>query len=206
MIKSDKEVLWRPGRVYVPQSEFSGWLGATTVRVGQGVGAPVEQEISTLSVVGAFLDTAGDELNHNMLLPSDLDVHQKVEVRIHFTTGSATAADTIAWKFFYTQIVPNVTTIIEPATALGAAIASMTVTGTAYSYQTTGWGQILPGVLSEKAEAILFKVELDAFAAGLTEDKFLLGVEFRYTPKRLQGPDGMSLPAKPTLAMLGKVY
>lgn len=80
----------------------------------------------------------------------------------------------------------------------------MTVTGTAYSYQTTSWGWINGGVISNKAEAILLEVELQAFAAGLTEDKIFLGLELAYTPKRLKGPDGMAQRASFTQHMLGK--
>lgn len=206
MIKQDKELLWRPGRVYIPVSEFTGLIGTAGVRAGVGVGAPIEQEISSIAIVGILMDTAADELNHNMLLPYDFDTAHNLYYRVHFTTASATAADTIEWLVRYTQIIPNVTTMIDPATAASKDIVSMTVTGTALSYQTTSWGWINGGVISNKAEAILLEVELQAFAAGLTEDKFLLGLELAYTPKRLKGPDGMAMRASFPLSMLGKAY
>lgn len=200
-------MLWRPGRIFIPQGAFSGWMGgATTVRVGLGAGAPVEQEVGALGYCGALFDTAGDELAHVMALPEDLDVAQPLFVRCHFITNSATAADTVDWKVLYTPVTPNVTTSIDPVTALTTPIAQMAVLGTAAAYQTSPWGIIKGGVISEKAEILIFKCELDAFAVGLTEDKFFMGAEFRYTPKRLQGPDGMGISARPTLAMLGKAY
>jgi hypothetical protein len=141
------------------------------------------------------------------LLPYDFDTTKPLFVRVHWSSGSATAADTITWLFEYTAITPNVTAIVAPATALTTTIAEDTVgVATANIWCTTEWGQIAGNTISQKAEAMTFEVEMDAFAAGLTEAKHLLGVEFRYTPKRLQGPDGMSLPAKSTLAMLGKAY
>ena len=206
MIKNDKELLWRPGRMFIPVSQFSGIIGAAGVSAGVGTGAPVQQEVSTFGIVGILMDTAGDELNHMTMLPYDFDTAHPLYARVHFTTGSATAADTIDWLFRYTQLVPNVTTLVDPSTTPAVNIVQMTVTGTAYSYQVTSWARINGGVISNKAEAILCEVELDAFAAGLTEDKFLLGLELMYTPRRLNGVDGKSNPSKPTLSMLGKVF
>ena len=44
------------------------------------------------------------------------------------------------------------------------------------------------------------------FAAGLTEDKFPPGLEIRYTPRRLWGPDGMGHEAKAPTFIAGKTY
>jgi hypothetical protein len=206
MIKSDKELLWRPGRVFIPISAFSGIIGAAGVSVGAHTGAPVQQEISTIGLVGLLMDTDGDEINHLMQLPYDFDRDYPMYTRVHFTTGSATAADTIAWLVRFLAITPNVTTLISPATAQATDVASMTVTGTAYSYQTTSWGKINGGVFTKANESVAWEVELDTFAVGLTEDKLLLGLELMYTPKRLQGVDGMAQPAKATQTMLGKSY
>jgi hypothetical protein len=205
VIKSDKELLWRPAHRFIPVSAFTGLIGTAGVRAGTGTGAPVEQEISTLGINAVLMDTAADELNHLEMLPDDFDTKKNMYVRVHFTTASATAADTITWLVRYLQIVPNVTTLISAATATNTLIAQMTVTGTALSYQVSPWGVINGGVISEKAEMIQWEVEMDEFAVGLTEDKFLLGLEIMYTPKRLQGPDGMLRPAKATAAMLSKV-
>ena len=218
MIKQDRELLWRPGRAYIPVSMFTGVTsvalneGGTTVfaigaaLAGVHTGAPIMQEISTIGYTGLLMDTAGDEVNHLMQLPYDFDPAHNMYTRVHFTTGSVTAADTIEWLVRYLAITPNVTTLISPATVENTDIASMTVTGTAYSHQVTGWGVIKGGSFTGLHEMVCWEVELQAFAAGLTEDKLLLGLELMYTPKRLQGPDGMSQPAKAPLAMLGKVY
>jgi len=206
MIKHDSEMLWKPGRVFVPQSEMSGWLGTTATDVGQGAGAPIQKEISTFGIVGAFFDTADDELGHFMQIPYDLDPAQSVYFRAHFTTGSATAADTITWKVLYRALTPNVTAIIDPTVALSTAIAQQTLFGTAYTYEVSPWGILNPGLITEKTEALVVKVAMAEFAGGLTEDKFFLGFEMRYTPKRLMGPNGMGHPAKPALSLLGKAY
>jgi len=204
MIKGDKEILWRPGRVYVPASTMTGMIGAAGVDAGVHTGAPVQQEISTIGLVGILMDTAGDEVNHLMQLPYDFDTKHNMYVRVHYTTASATAADTIEWLVRYLAITPNVTTLASPSTACNTDIASMTVTGTALSHQVTSWGVIKGGSFSEKNEAVAWEIELQAFAAGLTEDKFLLGLEIAYTPRRLQGVDGMQMPSKFPAYMLAK--
>lgn len=202
---SDKCFSWRPGRIYIPVSEFTGWLGAAGVSAGAGNGAPVQQEISTFGIVACLMDTAGDLLDHNLMLPYDVDLKRDMRFRVHWTSGSATTADTIDWKVFYKGLVPNTTTIAAASTALTTAVAQDTVVG-AYAYQTTAYGLLKGGTLAQNVESLMLQVEMDAFAAGLTEDKFLLGLEIVYSPKRLRGPDGMAHPADMPTAALGSLY
>jgi len=202
---SDKCFEWRPGRLYIPVSTFTGWLGAAGVSVGANTGAPVQQEVSTFGVVGCLMDTAGDVLDHHLVLPGDVDLKRDIRFRVHWTSGSATTADTIDWKVFYRSIIPDTTTIAAAATVLDTVIAQDTVIG-AYTWQRTAYGILKGGTMGQTVESVMLQVELDAFAAGLTEDKFLLGLEMVYTPKRLRGPDGMSHPATLPTAALGSLY
>ena len=202
---SDKCFEWRPDALFIPSVNFTGLIGAAGVSVGASTGAPVTQEISTLGTVAVMMDTAGDVVDHLMMLPRDLDLKKPIKFRVHWTSGSATTADTIDWKVFVKGFVPDVTTIIEAATALTTVIAQDTVAG-AYIYQTTAYGTLLGGTFAQNIEALAVSVELDAFAAGLTEDKFLIGLEIVYSPKRLRGPDGMAHPATLPTTALGSQY
>lgn len=202
---SDAHFEWRPKRLYIPVPSFSGILGAAGVSVGASTGAAVQQEISTFGVVSILMDTAGDVLDHNLQLPHDIDIAKDIRFRVHWTSGSATTADTITWKVFYLPIVPNTTTIAAASTALTTVIAGDTVEG-AYIWQATEWGILKGGTLAANVEALMLQVELDAFAAGLTEDKFPLGLEMAYSPKKLRGPDGMKHNAKLPLRMLDNAY
>lgn len=202
---SDYNIEWRPGRVYFPVSEFTGLIGAAGVSAGTGPGAPVQQEISTFGLNAVLLDTAGDALDHNFHLPYDVDRNRPIKFRVHWTSGSSTTADTIDWKVFYLAIVPDSTTIAAATTALGSTIAQDTVIG-AYTWQVSAYGAIAAGTLAPNVEAMTVQVEMDAFAAGLTEDKFLLGLEMLYTPKRMRGVDGMKHEAHPATFMLGNAY
>lgn len=204
-VYSDKSFEWRPARVHIPVSSFTGILGAAGVSVGAGGGAPVQQEISTFGIVGILMDTAGDLLDHNWSLPADLDREKDILFRLHWTSGSATTADTITWKVFYKPIVPDVTTIAAASTALDTVIAQDTVAG-AYIWQATSWGVLNGGTLAYDVEKLMLQVELDAFAVGLTEDKFPLELEIAYTPKRLRGPDGMARNAALPSPMLSNIY
>ena len=202
---SDAVMEWRPGRVHIPIANFTGILGAAGVSVGANTGAPVQQEISTFGVVSILMDTAGDVIDTNWSLPYDVDIKKDISFRVHWTSGSATTADTIDWKVFYKAIVPDSTTIAAASTALDTVIAQDTVVG-AYTWQATAWGVLKGGTLANTVEKPMLQVELDAFAAGLTENIFPLELEIAYSPKRLRGPDGMKHGAKLPLTMLGNAY
>ena len=214
MIKSDKELLWRPGRLYIPVQRFA-WAynatGAAGVKV-VGAGTPSATnlaftEIGTTGVVGVVMEAAGDSAMGNTQLPYDVDRAHPIYLRVHWSSGSTDTADTITWLVQYTAIVPNTTAIIDPATALSTVIAVDTVpVATANIWCATEWGKINGNTLAKNVEAITFEVEMDAFAVGLSEAKHLLGLEIAYTPKKLQGVDGMKQQAKMATYMLGNAF
>lgn len=204
-LKQNSRLRMRPRHLFVPISTFTGMIGAAGVDVGAHTGAPIQQEISTIGLVGLLMDTAADEVNHLMQLPSDFDRTHPLYIAVNYTTGSADPADTITWLIRYLAIVPNVTTLISPATAVAKEVGIQTVTGTAYTMQKTGYARINGGAIADNVELIALEVELDAFAAGLTEDKILLGVDLMYTPKFLQY-GSMKAEAKEAIYMLSEKY
>lgn len=211
-LKHDSEFAWRPGRIWLPVTGFSNYIGAAGVTAGIHTGAPVFQEIgTTLGVAGVLMDTAADEVNTYLPLPGDIDLSKRIYFRVHWCTTSVTTADTIDWRVWYRPIIANVTAIIAigdtGGTALDKVIPQDTVpTTTASTWNITDEGYMDAGKLSEQTEGLLLSLELHAFAAGLTEEKFPLGVEIRYTPKRLWGPDGMQQEAKAPTFIAGKTY
>ena len=216
LMKSDAEMLWKPGRVFIPAWNFSlqqaaldgNAASADTVLISAASAANWE-EINSLGVSGLDMSTDGEEVNTLQLLPYDLDRKRPVYVRVHYTTGSSDTADTVLWKVRYLKIVPNTTVIVSAATDLDTAVATHTLTvGTAYAWYATAYGAILPQAtaIADNVEAIEWEVEMDTKAAGLSEDIFFLGLEVAYTPKRLYGPDGMRHPAKMPSYMLGDSY
>lgn len=209
MIKADKELLWRPGRVYYPAMYFTG-MSVSAINEGgaandaYGVnwegshtGAPISKEISTFGINGILLDTATDSVGHYAAIPYDLDPRHPIYMRVVWSSGSTDTADTVQWTVTYKQLVPNVTALATAATALNKTIAAQDVpVATAYAICKTAWGRINGGVITDTAEDWTLLVEMTSFDVGLSEDKFFLGLEVAYTPRRLQGVDGMQMPSK----------
>src|SRR6476659_1999967 len=106
-IKQDKELLWRPGRIYYPAATFTGILGAAGVSVGAHTGAPVQQEITTMGIVSILMDTATDALVTDGMIPYDLDPAHPVYARVVWTCGSTDTADTTLWTLLYRTMIPN---------------------------------------------------------------------------------------------------
>lgn len=222
-MKHDAQIQWRPGRIWIPAMHFNGVSvaaldegGSATFAYGAGwvgahTGAPISKEISTFGVNGILMDTAADEVNTYMPLPYDIDLNKRIYARVHWTSGSTDTADTVTWKVWYKPIVFNVTALAaigaSGGTALDVVVAADDVpVGTAYAWAVTEEGYMDAGKLPENTEALMWSVELDAFDVGLSEDKFLLGLEIRYTPRRLWGPDGMLHEAKAPIHIAGKTY
>lgn len=219
MFKHDSAFRWRPGRIYYPAMFFTG-MSVSAINEGgaandaYGVnwegshtGAPISKEISTFGINGILLDTAGDMLVTDGMIPADLDPQKDVKVRVVWASGSSDTADTVTWIVTYKTLVPNVTALDTPATALDTTITAMDVpVATAYAICKTAWGVIKGGTINELAENWIWNVEMDAFDAGLTEDKFLLGLEIAYSPRKLYGGDGMLSAADYPIRTLSKQY
>lgn len=219
MFNQDSAFNWRPGRIYIPAMSFTG---VTTAAVNEGgaashgvgvlwagthTGAPISKEISTFGINGMLLDTAGDMVATDCIIPYDLDPAKDVKCRVVWCSGSTDTADTVTWIVTYNAQVPNVTALQEPAAALDTTIAADDVpVATAYALCKTEWGIIKGGTISDLAEHWTWLVEMDAFDAGLAEDKFLLGLEIAYTPRRLREGSGMLRNADYPTYALGKQF
>lgn len=140
-------------------------------------------EVNSTGLFGVKINTAGHAVRHLMAWPWDYDNSKPLYARIYWTSGSSDTADTIAWKLFYKARSANndlLTATID--TALTTVIPSDTVpTASAYTLCRTEKGTLAANTVRPNDLAEI-EVELDAFAGGLAEDKFFLGVEFLYVP------------------------
>lgn len=211
--KRDSRFWWKPSRVFIPAWSFSlqqaaldgNAANADTVLISAASAANWE-EINSLGVSGLDMSTDAEEVNTLQMLPYDLDIKHPVYVRVHYTTGSSDTADTVLWKVRYLPIQPNVTEIVSAATALDEVIATDTIpVATAYVWTATEWGRINANTLTNRVEAIQWEVEMDTKDTDISEDIFFLGLEIRYTPKRLQYRDGMKHEAKAGTFMLADI-
>ena len=218
-VYSDKRIEWRPGRLYLPAMCFTG-MSVSAINEGgaandaYGVnwegshtGAPISKEISSFGFNGVLLDTNGDQVVTDHLLPYDFDIAKNAYVRVHWACGSTDTANTIDWKVLYRALIPEVTALAAPSTALNTVIAQDLVpVATAYTVNRSPWGTINAGSIDPAAEHMAWLVEMTTFAVGLSEDKFLLGLELLYSPKRMRGPDGMAREASIPVSMLDNRY
>ena len=164
--------------------------------VTAGTNNPPLVEIGTTGLVALKTNTQNDDISHLMPIPWDLDRHQATRARVWWACESVTAADTILWAVLYKVLTAGTTAIAAPATALDTVINAATLgTTTAKVIQASSWGIINAGKIVNTANLIGLLVKLSNFAAGLTEDKYLLGLELEYTRRTANTPRNQ-LPGK----------
>lgn len=157
-----------------------------------GSGNPYLAEIGTIGLVGLRTNTDGDDVHHLMRIPLHWDHKYPVYVRVVWATASTTNSDTVTWKVLFNLLEPTTTLLnrlIAPATALDTAIPQDTVVGGfGPQVMVTENGVInadtlTPDVPAKPYQYIQLLVEMDAKEEELTEDLFLVGLEFEYTPR-----------------------
>lgn len=155
---------------------------------------------------GCLMTAAGDDVRQWVRIPGDLDPQYNVYARVHWTSAAAAVgARDITWKVMYHALLVN-STVAAPSTVLNKVIPVDTPTGTAHQWQMTDEGVINGGVLSERTEMLGLIVEMDAFNAALSESKYFMGLELRYTPRRFYYGDGMYHEAKAPVSTISRHY
>lgn len=172
---------------YIPVTQFQGLTTAATVFVSVGAGAPIFQEVSTFGINGCLLDSDADEVSHLMRIPTKWDRDNNIYVRFIFATESATAADTILWKFLYGLFTPGTDALAAPATALDTVLASQTVKGTTRTLERSVVAGVLNGGTIPDADLYMAFTCIKVSDVGIAESIFFLGVEFEYTEKKYHG-------------------
>ena len=180
--------------LFIPSTSFSsmGLVDGTPSIASAATGNSVLASVG--STFTAFkIGSATDEIAHLMAMPSFIDTNEPVYVRCHWTSASSTTADTLTPTVTYRQIADggdiasaSSGTGYTGDKALDIVIPADNVTG-AGDLQVTQAGTINSSSLDdEQYDAIEFILRF-AFAAGLTEDKFFLGLELFYLPKLTPG-------------------
>ena len=155
-----------------------------TLLVSAGVGNPILMEIPALGFMAMLMEAAADDVRHIMPMPSDMDRYNPIRVRVWWSSeAAAVTTRDITWKFLYGALTSETSAIAAPATELNTALVVDAVVGTAKVIQKTAWGVIDRGTITTSQDVLAFLVEMDAFDAALSEAKYLLGVEFEYSPK-----------------------
>lgn len=218
MFKHDSEFMWRMKRDYIPAQLFQGYVTGA----GIGEGAPVFDEIAASNIVGLNMTTDGDTVATLKMLPYDLDIRKHIYFRILWSlSGTVAATDDIDWIITYTTVrigfmtsaaqvsdMTSATTLVIPATALDTTIS--TANGGVQDYESStadqliwsGYGSLDPITLNPLNDALSIMVEQNA-ATGAPTAVMFLGLEMSYTPRMLQGPDGMKGVAPRTRNIVG---
>jgi len=139
-------------------------------------------------LVGWKMTIASRLVRHLLYSPTYMDWANDIFFRVIWASGSTTTADTIDWKILLARVGSD-TAPTTAAVPLATPIAQDTVHGTANVVQYTRWGVLNGDTLApDDTNFITVDVELEAFAAGLSEDKGVLGVQIAYLPKLTDGP------------------
>lgn len=208
MIKGDKEILWRPGRLYIPAWQFAGLdyeaTTATDIK-SMGTGAANDTaiaEINTSGITGVSMGANANSLETLLQIP-DWDKAHNIYFRVWWTANNTSG--TCTWDVLYKTFVPDSTVLgsAVSATALGKTIGADTMGSVAYTLMRSPEGVLYGGTLADNVEAI----QLGVVRTGVTTitTPYFVGLDIRYTPKRLQG-QGALAPAKPALYIGSNKY
>ena len=175
---------WLEARKLILAQEFQTFVTGA----GIGAGAPVFAEIGATGITGFQINAAGDTAA--TLLPLyEVDITKQIRFRVIWTQSATTDTDTIDWIVLYTPIILETTVLIDPATALSTAITLADASsGVAAVLQGTAFGVINRNTLADTTEYLAVSVEADAIGTFTADEPFFVGLEMRYTPRRMAGP------------------
>lgn len=214
MIVRDADVIWRPGRIYIPAWSFAG-LRFSALGSGQASSATISSAttaspsmrinlVGDSGYTGLLTSSMNDAVNHLMMVPYDLDVSKPVRVSIWWCANTTSITEAVTWLVTYVQMVANTTALDAPFVALDSAIGSDAhPVATALSLAKTPYGVINGNTINKNTEAIGWRVLLSTH--DLAAQPTFLGMEVVYTPKRFYYQDGMRHEAKLNTNILGDV-
>ena len=207
---SDKGFEWRPGRLYIPAWQFAGLdyevTTATDIK-SMGTGAANDTsivEINTSGVTALDMTANANSVQTFLMMPQDLDLQKNIYFRIWWTANNTSGS--VTWDVLYKSFVADTTVLgtAPAATVLTTAIGSDAMAAAAYTIMRSPEGILAGGTLAENVEALQLGV-VRTSVATITTASFL-GLELRYSPRRLRGPDGMAKEAKSPIYIAAKQY
>jgi hypothetical protein len=155
------------------------------------------KEIATSGAVGLLVATANDSIRHQMPIPRYWDRKQPINARVWWNSEAAAVGDRdITFGISLTHIADNGSTTL--ATALPTAVTwdAVAPKGVTTTPQKTAMEEIIAGNVIAAADTMLyFSLSMTAFDAAFTEAKYIVGLEFEYTPRWSPYPSGGEAPA-----------
>ena len=173
------------------QEGIRGLISSAAASASTGAGDAPEAEASTLSAVGLHMDPTTDGHNWYWTIPRDLNYLHEINMRVRYSTASATSADDRQWVILYDVIAEDAALAIG-TTALSTAIVAETDNGTANAWQDSPVGTLNGQVITE-ANVInqdLLAINLVLLLDDASEEMNMYGLIIDYVPKRYQGHPG----------------
>ncbi len=181
----DHQMGWKLKRVYIPINKFASALGASGTRTMKTAQGDMNHEVHSLanSALNAYSIAAnGDDANHIMPLPWDMDHTKEVYARIHFLNVAADA-DAPDWVVSYTLYAKQAAlTLCVAGTRDGGVAITHTCAELANAYEITNWGAL--GWVAAYAAGDLivqWNIECNDISTAEVTDLELVGFEFMYT-------------------------
>lgn len=143
---------------------------------------------ANIDVQGLLLAAANDGVEFFGMIPYDVDITKPIGLRCWWTSeAAAVATRTITFRIRYGKVgagaaIPAVTT------ALDTVITAQAPTGTAAALERGNRGVIDANKFVETDFFWGFEILMTAFDAAFTENKYLLGLEVDYVPRKTAGP------------------
>ena len=160
---------------------------ADTLHAGNDANVTLTK-FGTAGLVGWKL-VADDIVRHILYAPTYIDFGNDVFFRVIWASGSTAQADTIDWLIKLGSRQPNLPPIVATFSPQ-KQIAQDTVDSSevANIVQYTTWARMDGGTIAmDENTYMICDIELEAFAAGLSEDKGVLGLQIAYLPKFTSG-------------------
>ena len=209
-IYSDKPFEWRPKRIYIPAWQFAGLDYETTTTTdikSAGVGAGNDMavtEINTSNITAINMGANADTVEHLLAVPGDMDFNKNIYFRVYWTANNTSGS--VTWDVLYKTFVANSTVLgtAGATTALDTAIGAHTMAGVAFTMMQSPEGVLKFGTLSNSVEMLQLAVKRTSVATITTAS--FIGLEIRYSPRRLRGPDGMARESKAPAFIAGTQY
>jgi len=144
------------------------------------------EEIASGGIMGLKMTTAGDIVSALKELPSDYDIAKKGYVSVVWASAAAAVgARDVTWKAQVGGITPGTNVVATSDATLTMAVQAPA--GSAGTIEETTQQEIPADTFASTDELINWTVEMDAFDAAFTEDKFLLGAFLEYTRRWYPG-------------------
>lgn len=183
-------------RQFLPVSNFL-LLNSTTLKAGYANDGSTPLAYGALSTFGIPAITMSADNDHVRVVwvPPSLDLTAKVYFRVHWSSGSSTAADDSVWALTFKEKTPQTNAIaFSSMTATTPATVTDTVgVATAYLHNRTD-AVYIPANTLTLGQVVELNLNVNSASAATV---YFRGLEILYMPRLAQGIS-RSLPAIPS--------